>query len=45
MIEIIIGIILLWILSPSDDEIKRQNREDTDYFFLEHFDDYDEKNH
>lgn len=45
MIEVIIGLILLWILAPSERDVKNQKRDDVDVFFLEEFhDDYDEKN-
>jgi hypothetical protein len=45
MIEVIIGLILLWILSPNEKNVKQQERDDIDVFFLEEMDNYyDEKN-
>lgn len=45
MIEVIIGLILLWILAPNEKNVKQQERDDIDVFFLEEMDNYyDEKN-
>ncbi len=43
MVEILIGLILLWILSPSDKEIKNQDKEDVQMFFFEEFHDKEKR--